>query len=311
MRPLKLTMKAFGPYSREQVIDFSELQGRNLFLITGPTGAGKTTIFDGISYAIYGKASGNDRDGESLRSHFAEDSLPTSVELEFELKDKLYLIKRSPKQLRKRSKGEGYIDRPAEAELTIFDNGSQKVVAGVTEVRDKIAEIMGITYEQFKQIIMIPQGEFRELLTADSKDREKILQKIFGTQSYYWVQEKLGLMAKELEDSVKEIEGKQQENIHNLDVVANPQLNALIEDGCHNINAVVQEIKEALNLDSKMEEDLGRKVIEKESEAGKKQEEIFRGKENNLKLEAKVKVEDKKKKLEACQLEMEHKNSIL
>src|SRR3954471_10777791 len=106
MRPLKLTMQAFGPYASKEGIDFTRLGSRTMFVISGKTGAGKTTIFDGISYAIYGKASGEDRNGPDLRSQFAEEGLPTEIALEFSLRNKRYYIKRSPQQEKKKDRGE-------------------------------------------------------------------------------------------------------------------------------------------------------------------------------------------------------------
>ncbi len=190
MRPLKLMMTAFGPYANEQIIDFTELGSRNLFVITGDTGAGKTTVLDAISYALYGKASGRDRDNESLRSHFASADVLTAVELDFEIAGQHYWIRRVPKQRKAKARGLGSTDQNAEAELKTFD-GETAVIAGVTDVTNRLIQLMGLTYDQFKQIIMIPQGEFRELLTADSKSRQDILQKIFGTEVLRRIQELL------------------------------------------------------------------------------------------------------------------------
>jgi len=181
MRPLKLTMTAFGPYAGMEVIDFTKLKDRNIFLITGPTGSGKTTIFDGISFAVFGNASSEERDGENLRSHFAGDDVLTSVELEFELRGILYYIKRIPKQLKKKTKGEGTTEQKSEAFLKF----GEKHVSGVTAVNEKIGQILGINYDQFRQIIMIPQGEFRSLLMQIARTGKKfyrgfLAQKVSG-----------------------------------------------------------------------------------------------------------------------------------
>ena len=164
MRPIKLTISAFGPYASKQVIDFEELKGRNIFVISGKTGAGKTTIFDAISYALYGEASGESRETDSLRSHFADDNTETYVELEFELRGEKYTVNRVPKQKKKKARGEGYTEKSADATLTLPDG---KVITKVKNVTDKIIEILGITREQFKQIVMLAQGEFKKLYAVD------------------------------------------------------------------------------------------------------------------------------------------------
>ena len=188
MRPIKLTLSAFGPYANKQVIDFEELNGRNIFVISGKTGAGKTTIFDAISYALYGEASGESRENDSLRSHFADDDIETYVELEFELRGKTYTVNRVPKQKKKKARGEGYTEKGAEATLTLPDG---KVITKVKPVTDKLIELLGITKEQFKQIVMLPQGEFKKLLLADSLERESIFRKIFNTYDFERIQSEL------------------------------------------------------------------------------------------------------------------------
>ncbi len=188
MRPVKLVISAFGPYAEKQELDFRELKGRNIFVITGTTGSGKTTIFDAISYALYGEASGESRENDSLRSHFADDDTETFVELEFELRGDLYKVVRSPKQKKRKTRGEGFTDKEPEAELVLPNS---KVITKVKAVNDKITEILGITKEQFKQIVMLPQGEFKKLLLASSVEREGIFRKIFNTYAFEKIQSSL------------------------------------------------------------------------------------------------------------------------
>lgn len=195
MRPIELMMAAFGPYAGIEVIDFSALGDRNIFLVTGPTGAGKTTIFDAISFVLYGEASGSSRDKDSLRSDFASDDQVTFVELKFELRGKFYKIKRIPQQMRKKARGDGYTLKTAEAEL-ILPSGN--VITKVNNVDEKVIEILGINKQQFKQIVMLPQGEFRRLLEAESVERETIFRKIFGTQAFSEIQNKLDSHRKKL-----------------------------------------------------------------------------------------------------------------
>ena len=195
MKPVKLIISAFGPYANKQELDFRELNGRNIFVITGPTGSGKTTIFDAISYALYGEASGESRENDSLRSHFADVDTETFVELDFEFRGEIYKITRSPKQKKRKARGEGFTEKDSEAEL-ILPNG--KVITKVKAVNEKIEEILGITKEQFKQIVMLPQGEFKKLLLANSIEREEIFRKIFNTYSFEKIQSLLKEKANKL-----------------------------------------------------------------------------------------------------------------
>ncbi|MBU5288054.1 AAA family ATPase [Paraclostridium bifermentans] len=213
MRPIKLTISAFGPYADKQVIDFEELNGRNIFVISGKTGAGKTTIFDAISYALYGEASGESRETDSLRSHFADDDVETFVELEFELKGERYTVNRVPKQKKKKSRGEGFTEKSADATLTLPDG---KVITKVTNVTNKLIEILGITRDQFKQIVMLPQGEFKKLLLADSLEREGIFRKIFNTYDFEKIQIDLKEKAISLSKNRNKSKDEMQTNLKNI-----------------------------------------------------------------------------------------------
>lgn len=188
MRPITLTMSAFGPYAAKTVIELDKLGTNGLYLITGDTGAGKTTIFDAITYALYGEASGNTRDVNMFRSKYAEPSTPTEVELTFEYAQKIYTVKRNPEYDRPKARGDGYTTEKANAELHYPDG---RVVTKLKEVNKAIVDIMGIDRSQFTQIAMIAQGDFLKLLLASTEDRKKIFQKIFRTQCYYQLQERL------------------------------------------------------------------------------------------------------------------------
>lgn len=184
MQPLELKMTAFGPYKDCETIDFRALGDRKLFVISGTTGAGKTTIFDGIFYALYGAASGEDRsDAKGLRSHFADDKVPTSVELLFSMKGRTYRVYRQLPYKKAGNKSE----TPGKVELyEVTAQGDVPLVdqQKATEVSDKIRELLGLTKEQFKQIVMLPQGEFQKLLTSTTANKEEILRKIFKTMKY-------------------------------------------------------------------------------------------------------------------------------
>ncbi len=188
MRPLKLTMLAFGPYADTTVIELDKLGKSGLYLITGDTGAGKTTIFDAITFALYGEASGQNREPSMLRSQYANGSTPTEVELIFECKDKIYTVRRNPEYQREKVHGGGFTVQKANAEL-IMPDGS--VVFKKSEVDNVIKEIIGIDRKQFLQIAMIAQGDFLKLLLSSTEDRKKIFRQIFKTEPFDRLQTEL------------------------------------------------------------------------------------------------------------------------
>ncbi|MCO8194769.1 AAA family ATPase [Anaerofustis sp. NSJ-163] len=188
MRPTKLIMSAFGPYSNKVEIDFDKLGENGLYLITGDTGAGKTTIFDAITYALYGRASGENRDASMFRSKYALESTPTSVALSFTYSGKDYYIKRNPEYVRPKSRGDGFTTQKASAELYL-PNG--KTIDKPKEVNDAVIDILGVDYHQFTQIVMIAQGDFLKLLNSSTDERKQIFQKLFKTQKYNLLQEKI------------------------------------------------------------------------------------------------------------------------
>lgn len=188
MRPLKLTISGFGPYAGTQELDFSRLGTGGLYLITGDTGAGKTTIFDAITYALFGEASGDSRDASMLRSKYAAPDTPTYVELTFDYGGKSYQVRRSPEYTRAKTRGTGNTKQAATAEL-IYPDGN--IVTKLKEVNTAIRDIIGLTRAQFSQIAMISQGDFRKLLQAGTEERQKIFRDIFRTKFYDLLQSKL------------------------------------------------------------------------------------------------------------------------
>lgn len=188
MRPLKLCISAFGPYADKCTIDMSKLGEKGLYLITGNTGAGKTTIFDAIAFALYGEASGTNREATMLRSKYAAADCPTEVELTFSYRDKTYVIKRNPAYDRPKKNGDGFTPQKAEATL-IYPNG--KAVTKIKDVDMAIKNIMGIDRNQFSQIAMIAQGDFLKFLLAETKERQTIFRDIFKTGYYQKVQDSL------------------------------------------------------------------------------------------------------------------------
>lgn len=188
MRPIKLTIAGFGPYAGVEELDFSALGTSGLYLITGDTGAGKTTIFDAITYALFGTASGTSRDAGMLRSKYARPDQPTYVELTFIYKGKEYIVRRNPEYERAKARSTGMTRQLADAQLTYPDG---RVITKVREVDRAITSIIALNREQFAQVAMISQGDFRKLLQADTKERQKIFRDIFSTGLYVTLQEEL------------------------------------------------------------------------------------------------------------------------
>ncbi len=199
MRPLKLIMSAFGPYAERTELDLASLGRSGLYLITGDTGAGKTTIFDAITYALYGEPSGDNRDANMFRSKYADMETPTEVDLTFEYAGKIYRVKRNPEYERPKSRGEGVTLEKANAELYLPDG---RIITKRKEVDAELISIMGVDRNQYAQIAMIAQGDFLKLLLASTEDRKKIFQKIFRTRCYFDLQERLKRESGNLRDEL-------------------------------------------------------------------------------------------------------------
>lgn len=194
MRPERLRISAFGPYAGEEDVDFSVLENHTLFLICGPTGAGKSTILDAMCYALYGKTSGAVRSGEDLRSNYVGYDRKTYVEFDFAIGDRHYRIYRSPTQLLERQKGDR--SRPVEHKgkadfYEIDEEGKEKAHITSKGVDSAVEKLLGVGLEQFRQIILLPQGDFRKLLLADSSDRQKIMEQLFQTGIYLAFEKRL------------------------------------------------------------------------------------------------------------------------
>lgn len=188
MRPLHLTLSAFGPYAGRVEIPLEQLGERGLYLITGDTGAGKTTLFDAITYALYGEPSGDNRDASMFRSKYAQPDTPTWVELVFSYGGQTYTVRRSPEYERPAKRGGGTTLQRAEAELHFPDG---RLVTKTREVTGEIVNIIGLDRSQFAQIAMIAQGDFLKLLLADTRSRQEIFRKLFPTRGYMVFQEKV------------------------------------------------------------------------------------------------------------------------
>ena len=189
MRPLRLTLSAFGPYAGETVLELEKLGKGGLYLVTGDTGAGKTTLFDAITYALYDHSSGGVREGAMLRCKYADSRTPTFVELEFEVNGQRYTVRRNPEYTRPKVRGEGFTTEKADAVLTFPD--TRPPVTRAKDVTAAVMEIIGLDYSQFCQIAMIAQGQFTRLLNASTEERSRIFRKLFRTQRYARLQERL------------------------------------------------------------------------------------------------------------------------
>ncbi|MBI1752139.1 MAG: SMC family ATPase [Acidobacteria bacterium] len=247
MKPLHLALEAFGPYAARQELDFSDLKDQAFFLIHGPTGAGKTSILDGISYALYGETSGGQRETRDLRSHFAAADTPTRVTFDFALGGRRYRVARSPEQQVPKQRGGGTKKQAYTANLWELKEGQEIPLATEkpTLVDPKVAELIGFKADQFRQVVLLPQGRFQEFMLAGSTERQAILQTLFQTSRYA----RLAIALTEEEKALKEaIRGTQAEIKHRLaqaDVASVEALPALLEQASELAERLLQEQAQA------------------------------------------------------------------
>ena len=188
MRPLKLELSEFGPYAGKHVVDFEKLGEKGIFLITGKTGSGKSTLFDAISFALYDHASGEYRDDKTLRKKNAPSDSPTYVKLTFRYKSDTYEVCRNPEYMRRKKRGDGETKEPSAAAL--YRNG-KLVTEGPANVKNAIEQIIGLNRDQFSRIMMVAQGEFLKLLMADTSKRQEIMRELFHTDYYETLRKEL------------------------------------------------------------------------------------------------------------------------
>ncbi len=290
MKPLHLMISAFGPFADRVDISFEKLGGQGLFLVSGDTGAGKTTIFDGICFVLFGETSGSNRGVDSVRSDFAAASVKTYVELVFLHQGKRYRIIRNPAYRRPKLRGEGMTSESADAAFYAEENDGKELLAtGFTPVKSAVETLLGVDAKQFKQICMIAQGEFLKLLYADSTERGMIFRKVFHTDLYADFQKKLKEAEKEkridFENSenrlfqyLKQLTGEQpeKEELYRIEEIIAEQENLLVNQQ--------EELKHLEQKESLLEQELygmhqdiaeGRETNRLLEEAEKVQREVF------------------------------------
>ncbi|MCI5836645.1 MAG: SMC family ATPase [Veillonellaceae bacterium] len=257
MKPIRLTMQAFGPYVARQEIDFRRLGERSFFLIHGPTGAGKTTVFDAICYGLYGVTSGG-RDAVQMRSAYADENLLTEVRLDFSLGDKYYRVIRQPRQTVARLRGTGTRDFGGKTELLETDaEGNELHSLGDRHVTQAVTELIGFSVEQFCQVVLLPQGEFRRLLLAGSDEREKILAKLFATDVYARVAQKLREKAQELHERYAANEQSRRANWEAVGVTSAAELTAAVTAQAAAIKAAEDEVRRTTDAHTAAQQAVG------------------------------------------------------
>ena len=205
MKPISLSIEAFGPYRDSITLDFSALQDHSMFLISGPTGAGKTSILDAMVYALYGEPSGEVRKTDAIRSDFAEPHRMTRVDFSFAIGEAQYRVERLPKQWVAKKRGTGMREQNASATVYEMKDGEWKVIAtSATAIRDTVQRIIGFRKDQFLQVVLLPQGEFRKLLVASTSEREELLHTLFRTELYRKLQEALKTAYEEAKAGIEE-----------------------------------------------------------------------------------------------------------
>ena len=260
MRPLHLVITGFGTYCNKTEINLEQLGTQGLYLITGDTGSGKTTIFDAITYALYGTVNGDNRSVGMIRSTFATPDIPTEVELSFEYRGKIYTVKRNPEYERRSKRGDSVTKQLAEAVLFMPDGS---VITGQSKVTTGIEELLGINKEQFSQIVMIAQGEFQKLLMEGTEERQKIFRKIFKTKYYQDLQQRLFDEEKALGGKRRDINNELSIYIKGLSCDSSSTLNVELEKAYADELAVldvIELISKIISEDEKTSKNLAEKI---------------------------------------------------
>lgn len=247
MRPLSLQMTAFGPYAGTETIDFTRLRGHQLFLITGPTGSGKTSILDAITFALYGEASGDLRKGKGLRSDYADPACRTEVSLTFQSRGRTYRVTRAPEQEAPKKRGQGTTSVKAAGSLVeMQDGGREKVLAGTSAAATQVMEaLLGFKADQFRQLMVLPQGEFLRFLMLKTDERRKILETLFRTERFGRLEKRLDEKARELKAAHDAKTQERQTTLANAGVASPEELAARIASGTKELAAAEAEAGKA------------------------------------------------------------------
>ncbi len=232
MKPLRLVLQAFGPYAACQELDFADLGGQDFFLIHGPTGAGKTSLLDGLSYALYGETSGGMREAKDMRSHFADPTLETRVRFEFQLGTHIYRVDRCPEQMVPKQRGGGQKKQSYIANLWELEAGEATPLATEkpTAVDARVIELMGFKASQFRQVVLLPQGRFQEFMLAGSAERQAILQVLFQTERYARIAQALADEEKCLKETMRTTLAESQQLLEQVGVDSVEELPGLIRE---------------------------------------------------------------------------------
>ena len=307
MKPLKIKISAFGPYKNCIDIDFEMLGESGIFLITGDTGAGKTTIFDSISFALFGEVSGSNRPVPSVRSDFADNDTETFVELEFTHKNKKYKIRRNPAYERTKKRGEGTTKTSADASLEYDD----KVISGTKNVDIKIEEILGINSKQFKQISMLAQGEFLKILFAESKDRTEIFRRIFDTDIYNQIAKRLADKTRIAKAELEQL--KDYFAINSSNIVWNDGIQSVQPKDVNElfIQEILEKLQQEIKINSEQFEKCQEQISKQSDENSKMEKEITAQKDKNDKIDRCQKLQEEQKVLQEKQEDIKQKEILI
>ncbi len=273
MKPLRLVLQAFGPYAGRQELDFADLDGHDFFLIHGPTGAGKTSILDGLSYALYGETSGGLREARDMRSHFADPALETRVRFEFQLGEHIYRVDRCPEQMVPKQRGGGQKKQTYTANLWVMEAGEATPLATEkpTAVDARVIELMGFKASQFRQVVLLPQGRFQEFMLAGSAERQAILQVLFQTERYARIAQALSDEEKGLKEAMRATLAESRQLLEQVGVESVEDLPGLIKESEHRGGLLKREQEQGMEAAAAaagaLQEGLRASALVKEQEA--------------------------------------------
>lgn len=310
MKPINLEMSAFGPYKDKVEIDFSKLGESGIFLITGDTGAGKTTIFDAIVYALFGEVSGSNRQTSTIRSDFADNNTDTYVIFDFIHKGKKYKIKRIPQYERPKKSGEGFTKNLADASIEWDDN----VISGISSVNEKVEEILGINAKQFKQISLLAQGEFLKILFAESKDRTEIFRKIFDTNIFNNITNLLRIRLKENSENLNNLKNSFTTNTYNIVWKETPNIIQNLKSKDLNqieIKEILELLEKEIEINKEYASEIDKEVIKIENKIKKEEAKIVKTEEQNKKIDKYKQLLEQEKELESQKKHYQNQQAIV